>query len=256
MTAPAFCTNFFPVQTKLQKWIDHEELVVESRTETAFFFRRDRGFWHLYYCAASVSALQAGLVALPDLKTRPVVTDLVGDEKALGSVRPALESAGFRHYTQLQRMMRMNQSQPQATAKPETSIGFAEAADAPAALALIESAFDHYSEQLPTPYEIKAAIENHQVLAAKHDGALAGLLFFETQGFTSAIRFWAVGEQFRDLHCGSALIRRYFDAHSAVRRFTLWVNSANENAIRKYQHYGYAPDGLLDYVLANELIRQ
>ena len=256
MSAPAYCTNFFPVQAKLQKWIDHGELVVEPRAEAAFFFRKDRDFWHLYYCATSVSALQKGLMDLRNLKTELVVTDLVGDEKALGSVRPALESAGFRRYAQLQRMMRMNQSQPQAPAKAEASIAFAEAADASAALALIENAFDHYGEQLPTPYEIEAAIENRQVLAAKHNGALAGLLFFETQGFTSAIRFWTVAEQFRDLRCGSALIRRYFNTQTAVRRFTLWVNAANENAIQKYQHYGYAPDGLVDYVLANELIHQ
>jgi hypothetical protein len=36
--APAFCTNFFPVQRKLQEWIEHGELLVENRGEAAFFF--------------------------------------------------------------------------------------------------------------------------------------------------------------------------------------------------------------------------
>ena len=256
MAAPAYCTNFFPVQSKLQKWIDHGELAVEPHDEAAFFLRKDRDFWHFYYCAASVPVLQKGLVNLHSLKTEPVVTDLVGDEKSLDLVRPALEVAGFRHYTQLQRLARMSQPQREATAKPDASVDFAEKADCGAVLALIEGAFDHYGEQLPMAYEIETAIGNRQVLAAKHNGMLAGLLFFETQGFTSAIRFWAVAEQLRDLHCGSALIRRYFETQSAVRRFTLWVNAANENAIQKYQHYGYAPDGLIDYVLANELIHQ
>jgi ribosomal protein S18 acetylase RimI-like enzyme len=104
------------------------------------------------------------------------------------------------------------------------------------------------------PYEIESAIENRQVLAARREGVLAGLLFFETQGLASTVRFWTVAEKFRDCRVGSALIQHYFQTHGAVRRFTLWVNSNNENAISKYRHYGYAPDGLVDQVLANEMI--
>jgi hypothetical protein len=56
--AAAFCTNFFPVERKLQGWIDHGELLVELRDEAAFFLRKDRDFWHLYFCAASTAALE------------------------------------------------------------------------------------------------------------------------------------------------------------------------------------------------------
>jgi len=63
-----------------------------------------------------------------------------------------------------------------------------------------------------------------------------------------------VAEQFRAFGLGSVLMRHYFSGQQAVRRFMLWVTAANENALQKYQHYGYAPDGLVDYVLANSLI--
>ena len=105
-------------------------------------------------------------------------------------------------------------------------------------------------------YEIEAAVESHQILVAKHQGGLAGLLFFETQGLTSTLRFFAVAEQFRGLRIGSALMGRYFETQSAVRRFILWVAADNDNTIQKYRHYGYAPDGLIDQILGNGMIRK
>ncbi len=50
------------------------------------------------------------------------------------------------------------------------------------------------------------------------------------------------------------LMRHYLESHGGVRRFTLWVAAVNQNAIEKYRHYGYAPDGLVDQVLVNEMI--
>jgi ribosomal protein S18 acetylase RimI-like enzyme len=129
-----------------------------------------------------------------------------------------------------------------------------EGADRQAILDLLNRSFDHYADQIPMPYEIDAAIEGRQVLAIKADGALAALLFFETQGFTSTVRYWVVVDEFQSRGFGSALIRHYFAAQSAVRRFILWVTIDNENAVQKYRHYGYAPDGLADHVLVNSMI--
>ena len=45
------------------------------------------------------------------------------------------------------------------------------------------------------------------MLVMKYDGALAGLLFFETQGVASTVRFWVVAEKFRARRVGSALMQ-------------------------------------------------
>jgi hypothetical protein len=104
-------------------------------------------------------------------------------------------------------------------------------------------------------HEIEFAIQARQVLLARHHNEIAGLLFFETQGFSSTLRFWAVAAEYRALKLGSALMRQYFATQSAVKRFVLWVAADNLNAVQKYGHYGYKPDGLVDYVLANQLVR-
>jgi hypothetical protein len=252
--AQAFCTNFFPVQAKVQSWIDHGELLVEARDGMVLFLRKDRGFGHWYFCAASPASLERELSVLPGIKTEPLVVDLVGNETALGELAAALGPAGFRPYTRLQRMARPSQSGLPQSPGDNPPVVCADKGDREAILDMLDRSFDFYADQLPMPYEIETAIDNRQMLAIKHAGALAALLFFETQGFTSTLRYWAVAEPFRSRRYGSALMHHYFAIHSGVRRFILWVVADNKNAVQKYQHYGYAPDGLVDLVLVNELI--
>ena len=249
--ASAFCTNFFPAQGKLQAWINHGELFGELRDRSAFFLRNDRDFGHLYFCASDIATLQQHISALPCLKTERVAVDLVGREAALRELLNAVESGGFRPYTRLLRLARPGEPAQPPSAAEGAEVFYPERTDCQSILNLLESAFDRYADQLPALYELEAAMAARQVLAIKCDGALAALLFFETQGLTSTVRFWVVDPRFRSHRFGSALMRHYFAAHHSVRRFVLWVTAANENAVSKYRHYGYAPDGLVDHVLVN-----
>lgn len=254
--APAFCTNFFPVQSKLERWIWNAELSLQVCDSAAFFLRRDRDFWRLYFCAARADALQSEIGTLSVLRSEPVVLDVLGKESALASWGDCFAPAGLRPYSRLQRMGRIPApGSPIAEAPAEVSVTAASTGDAVSILALLEDLFDQFADQLPELHEIEAAIGNQQVLTVKSNGSLAAALFFETQGLTSSIRFWAVSKQFQSRHFGAALMRTYFSLHHAVRRFNLWVAVDNQNAVQKYQHYGYSADGLLDLILVNERIR-
>ena len=253
--AAAYCTNFFPTQPKLQGWIDHGELLGEFRDRSAFFARKDRDFWHWYFCAPDAGTLEREVAELPFLRTERVAVDLVGNEASLGDLLRVAGGAGFRPYARLLRLARAAQPGQGDTGDEGSEVTCADKADCPAIMELLETAFDRYADQLPMAYEIEAAIAARQILVVKREGALAALLFFETQGLTSTIRYWVVAERFRSHRLGSVLMRHYFAAQSAARRFILWVTAVNENAVLKYRHYGYNPDGLVDHVLVNELIR-
>ncbi len=253
--APDFCTNFFPVERKLQDWIERAELSAEFRTGAAFFLRRDRDFQHLYYCASSMTALKRELSSLKEIRSGKIVLDILGKESSLSDMLAVWEVMGFRRYTRLFRMARMTSAAGETALNSDDTLALATPADARSVLNLIEQEFNRYGEQLPLLYEIEAAIAAGQIIVARRDAEIAGLLFFETQGVTSTLRFWAVDGRFRSLKLGSGLMRRYFATQNAVRRFVLWVAADNLNAVQKYRHYGYAPDGLVDHVLANEFIR-
>jgi ribosomal protein S18 acetylase RimI-like enzyme len=252
--ASDFRTNFFPVQSKLQSWIDQGELTGTRQNGATFFFKKDRDFLHFYFCAADLPVLQRELPRLDELKSQAIVTDVVGNGPALEEMLAALRSSGFRNYARLQRMMRPASQFEAPPADTGLEVTYAGPSDSRPILDLIESAFDRYGEQLPSLNEINSAVGARQILMIKRNEAVAGLLFFETQGVSSSVRFWVVAEKFRALRVGSALMQHYLNLHQVVRRFTLWVNTANDSAIRKYEHFGYKPDGLMDYILANSLI--
>lgn len=253
--AAAFCTNFSTVPHKLQNWIDQGELFCEHDSETAFFFRKDRDFWRLYFCAANGEALGRAFTALPDMKMQSMVMDLIEREAASGSLLPILKSTGFQLYARLCRLARPGAPVFQPFSAGDLQPVYAGDDDTRAIFDMLNASFDRYAEQLPTICEIEAAVKNRQILIIKRVQAVAGLLFFETQGVTSTIRYWVVAEQFRSLHYGSALMRAYFAAHAAIQRFNLWVIADNQPAILKYQHYGYTSEKLVDHVLVNEMMR-
>jgi ribosomal protein S18 acetylase RimI-like enzyme len=249
--ATAFCTNFFPIQAKLESWVAHRELFSEVQTGATFFLRRDRDFAHLYFSAQSPAALGQGLQELPAMRMEKLTTDLVGSEASLADLLGVAEQAGFRRYSRLVRLARAaaGSSAPGQSSVP---VILATTSDASAILGFIEHSFDRFADQLPTLYEIEAAIASHQILVIKQNSEIGALLFFETRGFTSTVRYWVVADQFHSRGFGSALMRQYFLSQGSVRRFILWVAATNDNAIQKYQHYGYASDGLVDHVFVNE----
>ncbi|NTV75013.1 MAG: GNAT family N-acetyltransferase, partial [Holophaga sp.] len=67
------------------------------------------------------------------------------------------------------------------------------------------------------------------------------------------LRYWLVDPGHRDRGIGARLIRDYFHRNPAVTRYLLWVLDSNADAIAKYGHYGYAPDGLVDQVMIREV---
>lgn len=254
--ASDFSTNFFLNTRKLQEWVSAKELYGEAFGRTAFFLRADRGFWHLYFSAPNREELQRALAAMPELRTEQFVVDLVGAEAAVKSWISIWESVGFRPYKKLFRMARSVEKGLALATFREPRIDFAAKADSRVLFDMICRVFDKYAEQLPTLYEIEMATESLQILTARSEGQVAGLLYFEDQCLTSMVRYWLIGEPFRNRGFGSALMRHYLARDVAVRRSVLWVIADNKDTIAKYRQHGFAPDGLFDYVFANEMIRE
>ncbi len=184
-----------------------------------------------------------------------MVVDLVGQQAALGELEGPLAAAGFRPYKRLFRMARTLWAATASGAAPDARVVPADPATCEPILDLLLLSFDRRAEQIPMLYELKAAASAGQIRAVWAEGQLAGLLFFETQGLTSTLRYWLIAPQFRARRLGSGLMRHYFSQHPTVRRFLLWVLADNCDAIAKYEHYGYTADGLLDQVFATEMIQ-
>jgi Acetyltransferase (GNAT) family len=246
-----FATNFFPVQARLDDWVARQELLSKDAGDIALFARKDRDFFHLYYCATSDRLLADTLGCSAFLKDKPITTDLIGRENMVQSQAALFSGRAFRSYAKLIRLARLGRE----GGLTDPSVEYATAPDVPLILALLESCFDPYSDQLPKLYELEEAVQARQIVLLRAEGNIGALVHFETQGLTSTVRYWAVHPEHREAKFGSRVIRHYFAMHPAVKRFVLWVRADNENAVRRYAHFGYAPDGLVDCVMVNTLIK-
>jgi hypothetical protein len=243
----SFLTNFFPSRPKIESWVARRELSLATRGATALFLRRDSDFLHLYFFTDGPEGLRDSLRALLGSEGGTIVSDLLGREGDLGLVDAAFASNGFSRHTRLIRLARV--AEDPAPSAVEPGVECAEPSDAAAITAVLHGAFDRYAEQLPVQQEIRDAAADRRILLVRSADAIAGLLFYEVDGFSSVLRYWLVGAGFRDQRVGARLIRSYFALCPAVKRFTLWVLADNENAMARYRNYGYGPDGLIDQVM-------
>lgn len=249
--APAFVTNFYTSSPRLQTWIEHGEILLDAREKVVFLFRKDRSFLHFFFSASDLESLGDELASLPETGVGRLTTDVVGSADGVESVLQVLQSRGFVPVSRLVRLCRQNAELAAAAGRSEFEIDFALAEEAPAVLNLLEELFDPVVYQVPALYEVETAVRLRQVLVIRRDDNVCALLLFETLGVSSTLRFWAVSPHARAAGMGAALLRRYFQIHSAVRRFILWVDEKNQNARDKYARFGYVPDGLFDHILVS-----
>ena len=114
---------------------------------------------------------------------------------------------------------------------------------------MLHSYFDPLSEQLPSYEEILYFISRKSVLVYKEAGKVYGFVIFELNGQTLYLRYWFVLPEYRDLKIGSRLFNEFMRAGHATKRQLFWVIASNENAIKRYRHYGFEVERLYDYVL-------
>jgi ribosomal protein S18 acetylase RimI-like enzyme len=245
-----FVTNFYAAPNRVKEWIKDTNLLAVESGQALFVFRTDRDFYHLYFFAADIDALDRALTGSPAVSIEgcTVVTDIVGKGEETKRLQAVCKRHGFQNHISLFRMSRIAR-EPQASIFDDDAVMFARSSDAPKIVALMEASFDRYAEQLPTTAEIALAAGSDSILIVRRGQDIAGFLFFEVTGQTSILRYWLVAPGFRDQHVGSKLMQRYYRECAAVRRFLLWVIAGNDNAAKRYRHYGYQPDGLLDHVM-------
>ena len=76
-----------------------------------------------------------------------------------------------------------------------------------------------------------------------------GHLIFELSASTLYLRYWFTHPDYRDKKVGSRLLRRFFEEGKDTKRQLFWVIRTNENAIKRYKHYGFTEENMYDFVM-------
>jgi GNAT superfamily N-acetyltransferase len=224
----------------------------ESFSDTTFFLRKDGNFYHLYF-NTDTDTLQSALIPLMSGTKNTIVTDLIGMKGSGDELSIIFEQAGFMRHASLFRMAKIIHDS--CAEDEKNDVEYAKNNDVPIIHYFLDTLFDPYAEQIPSVVEIENAVRKGEILIAKDDGNLAGFLFFERTGLTSLLRYWFVDERYRDKKYGAKLMHAYFSKTEATKRYLLWVIRKNKNAIKKYEHYGYKADNLIDQVMLRKGIK-
>lgn len=243
-------SNYFYNEDTLGNWIRTERFFHERVGETVFFYRSDSDFLHLYYVSPSVEELGRGLTALSG-RPEILVADVITKAEAKAGPMKIFQDHGFHLYSTLVRMSKLG-GPPEQGARFDDDIRFAVKGDEEGINAILTGNFDRIAEQVPSVADIEREIESNNFLVCEKDGKLIGLLHYENIGMMSHLKRWFVNRDYRDQHIGSKFLKSYYFLTKKATRFILWVLKSNENAIKRYSHFGYREDGLIDTIYTNK----
>ena len=246
-----FASNIFPLQPLFSKAISEGRLFYVDVDGNCFFLEDKGDHFNVFFASDRSVDLPAVLNSIHSeaVLTKPLVLEhLIREGKDVSLGEPSAV---------LKRMARTVPEFPQIGSRAELPYPFhiqkAEQRDVYDLQEIFSEFFNPLTERIPDEEELLSLISRKGVFWAVCNGKKAGFIIFEKEGANLHLRYWWIAPGFRGGGIGSGLMRKFFEAASGTRRQFLWVFSDNENAIKRYRHYGFDFDGTQDdiYVLKN-----
>lgn len=242
-----FITNFYLDRDKTDMWAAQGILWCVRIGDVFFVLKKQDAFYGLYYIAPSLQTLETALELLVKQHSDWVMTtDILGNEQVL-PIREAFGKLGFESYAALVRMSRMGPVTYADTIDETLSVAGPD--DAATVMSLLHQYFDPLSEQLPLPVEIARWQADGRILVSKDGDQVTGFVIYELNGVTLFLRYWFVHPDYRDRKIGSKLFNLFFKKGQQSKRQLFWVKTDNENAIKRYRHFGFAAENMFDHIL-------
>lgn len=246
-----YLTNFYLDNFKHQTWIEFGDFKFERIGETLFFFRTSDNFTSLFYCSTTFEELKSAIIHLEQIYPELVkMVDIVGSDAQCKPIKQLLENCGYSTYRQLVRMSRITPAENFEIINP--NVTYATLEDSKIVRDLLCQYFDARCEQIPYLEELEEYAKNNQILVYKELGEILGFVILESNRSTHYLRYWFVHPEYREKKIGSILIKFFFYVGRNTRRQLFWVITDNDNAIKRYRHYGFVEENLFDFVMTNK----
>jgi ribosomal protein S18 acetylase RimI-like enzyme len=213
------------------------------------FLKNNTDFDELFFSANGQTELKAALPAVRKELRKVRVVDLVGRASQMQAISQIMAENGFSQYAIFQRMVRASGVAAIPIAGFLCDVQAAGAGDVRVVWELLHDQFDKFSEHLPDIGNVVETIRKGGVLLAKQKQKIMGLLVFSQTGYTALLRYWWVDSAFRGIRVGASLMAAYQARCPDAKRFILWVDCKNNEAIARYRHLGYEQDGMTDIIM-------
>ncbi len=242
-----FLTNFYLDEAKHAIWISKGDCFIEHIGETLFIIKPSPTFWNVFYCSTTNEQLSSDIHQFQLAHAgQTMMFDVVGREAQCQPLVEMFRENGCIEATSLVRMIRL--ADPMDYTE-DASIRLASESDIPIVSQLLHDYFDARTEQIPYDEELEDYACQGHVLICEEQGCVAGFLIYELNATTLYLRYWFTHPDFRDRKVGSRLLRRFLEEGKDTKRQIFWVIRTNENAIKRYKHYGFKEENMFDYVM-------
>ena len=242
-----FLTNFYLDEAKHGLWIEKGVCEYEWVSDTLFIVKKSETFWNVFYCTTFLEAFSTDLENFKSRYPETIMMfDIVGRDVQCTPMVKLFKEQGFTEATSLVRMTRMTGPMEYV---PDNSIRRANPNEVLSIHGLLHQFFDEKNEQIPFAEELERYANEGRLLVCEENDILAGFLIYEINATTLYLRYWFTHPDFRDKKVGSRLLRRFFEEGKDTKRQLFWVIRSNENAIKRYKHYGFVEENIYDFVM-------
>ena len=242
--------NFFPDEERMAAWCRSRAFFEERCGDTQFFVRRQNAFANVYFMGRSAETLGRDWKSfVASNGSGRWVVDVIGPDRIREPMENAFESVGFARLTTLQRMGRKT---PVDLAEWLPDFEWATVDDVSVIKCLLDAYFIAEEEQVPSVKEIEKWIAKQAIYVVRGsaDNPILGFVIFDLSPATLYLRYWFVHPSVRGRGVGGRLLKAMFAAGRDTKRQYFWVKTDNDNAIKRYQHYGFVFEPMKDVVMA------
>lgn len=247
-TRRGFVTNFYWDENKHPYWIAEGTFEYEQSDNCILMVHHCEGFLYLFYIATSLTAIDELFNTLQ--LVGPIVVDIVCKGEGTAELN-TFANLGFVKYQHLYRMSHVGKI-IRSDWHQDVRARYGEKGDAITVFDVMQKDFDPLAEQLPTIKELEDFAERKQLLVIKDGDNLCGFLVFELTGVTWYLRYWYTSPDYRDKGIGAGLLKTSLLFGADSKRQIFWVIADNENAIKRYEHYGFTREDMNDYVMIKQ----
>ncbi len=240
-----YMTNFYWDDQKHPYWVEDGSLLYQKSEGCYLLMHQTGSFSNLFYIACNMESVTNAIQQVSF--EGDIVIDVVIKKDGKGEL-DALKGIGFETYKHLYRMRRVGRIVGNDWFQ-DPRVKLAEKEDAPLVRDIFLRDFDPITEQLPSVKEIEDFVSRRQLLLIKDDDKICGFLIYELTGVTWYLRYWYTSPEYRDKGIGAGLLKTSLVQGIESKRQILWVISDNENAIKRYEHYGFQKELVNDYVM-------
>jgi ribosomal protein S18 acetylase RimI-like enzyme len=246
-----YVTNFFKTEKDIKSYITRSKIFYTLGSESFFLLIENDSFYNLFFISTSNSQLSKDLSTFKKLiNYKPIVVDIVTKD-IFSSEKQVFEENDYENYTTLVRMSRLKYD-PDIQTELNPNVILAKSEQIEEVFGLLYTNFDQKAEQLPDKVQVLEWINNNCIYTYMHESKIIGFIIFEIIGITLYLRYWFVNPGFRDRKIGSVLFSYFLHSGKETKRQLFWVLQSNENAIKRYKHFGFEAEKMFNYVMINK----